>query len=70
MNRTMLSCGHFNESLPNNELGIGENMSDVLLQVQDLSKRFRSNYGDLWAVRDVSFDLLRGQRLVITGLSG
>ena len=45
-------------------------MTDALLQVQDLSKRFRSDYGDLWAVRDVSFDLMPGQRLVITGPSG
>ena len=45
-------------------------MSDRILQVKNLSISFRTGAGKVQAVRDISFDLLRGETLAIVGESG
>ena len=45
-------------------------MSDVLLDVQHLKKYFKTPYGPLHAVDDVSFTLERGKTLGLVGESG
>ncbi len=45
-------------------------MSDKILQVKNLSISFRTGAGKVQAVRDISFDLLRGETLAIVGESG
>lgn len=55
------------ESVP----GRGEATDDAYaLSVRNLSTVFETSYGTVQAVRDVSFDLRRGQRLGIVGESG
>ena len=44
--------------------------NDVLLQVTDLNVSFRTKYGVVQAVNDVSFQVRRGQTLGIVGESG
>ena len=45
-------------------------MTETLLSISHLDVHFRTSRGDLWAVRDVSLDIARGQRLAIVGESG
>lgn len=45
-------------------------MSDKILQIRNLSISFRTGAGKVQAVRDISFDLLRGETLAIVGESG
>ena len=45
-------------------------MSEKILQVKDLTVSFSSYAGKVHAVRDISFDLCRGETLAIVGESG
>ena len=45
-------------------------MSEKILQVKDLTVSFSSYAGQVHAVRDISFDLCRGETLAIVGESG
>ena len=45
-------------------------MTEKLLEVKNLSISFKTQYGILQAIRDVSFDLYRGETLAIVGESG
>lgn len=45
-------------------------MKDKLLQVEDLSVTFRLQGGDVEAVRNISFDIDRGETVAIVGESG
>ncbi len=45
-------------------------MSEALLQVENLSVTFRTQQGDVEAVRDISFDIDRGQTVALVGESG
>ncbi|QMU58946.1 MAG: dipeptide ABC transporter ATP-binding protein [Boseongicola sp.] len=45
-------------------------MNDVLLQVRDLNVRFRQDGAVTHAVRDVSFELAKGETLALVGESG
>ena len=45
-------------------------MSDILLDVQNLKTRFKTDEGSFYAVDDVSFTVKRGQTLGIVGESG
>ena len=45
-------------------------MSDKLLQVENLSVTFKTQAGDIEAVRDISFEINRGETLAIVGESG
>ena len=45
-------------------------MSDKILQVKNLSISFRTGAGKVQAVRDINFDLYRGETLAIVGESG
>jgi len=45
-------------------------MSDKLLQVENLSVTFKTQGGDIEAVRDISFEINRGETLAIVGESG
>lgn len=47
-----------------------ENNNDLVLQVKNLSVSFRTNTGIVKAVRDISFDLRRGETMAIVGESG
>ena len=42
-------------------------MSEKILQVKDLTVSFSSYAGQVHAVRDISFDLCRGETLAIVG---
>ena len=44
--------------------------NDNILQVKDLTINFRTNNGQVQAVREVSFDLKKGETLAIVGESG
>ena len=44
--------------------------TETLLQVRDLRISFRSSGGEVQAVREVSFDLRRGETLAVVGESG
>ena len=43
---------------------------DKLLEVKNLEVNFETNYGEIKVVRDVSFDLEKGEILAIVGESG
>lgn len=45
-------------------------MSDILLEVQNLKTRFKTDDGSFYAVDDVSFNVKKGQTLGIVGESG
>ena len=45
-------------------------MTDKLLQVENLSVTFKTQGGDIAAVRDISFEINRGETLAIVGESG
>lgn len=45
-------------------------MTDKLLQVENLSVTFKTQGGDVEAVRDISFDVDRGETMAIVGESG
>ncbi len=45
-------------------------MTDKLLQVENLSVTFKTQGGDIEAVRDISFEINRGETLAIVGESG
>ena len=45
-------------------------MSDNILEVKKLKISFRTNNGTVKAVRDISFDLKRGETLAIVGVCG
>ncbi|MEN0058637.1 MAG: ATP-binding cassette domain-containing protein, partial [Bdellovibrio sp.] len=45
-------------------------MSDILLEVQNLKTRFKTDDGAFFAVDDVSFSVKKGQTLGIVGESG
>lgn len=45
-------------------------MNEVILSVKNLTVNFRTNSGTVHAVRNISFDLLKGQTLAIVGESG
>ena len=47
-----------------------EKNNDLVLQVKNLTVNFRTNTGIVHAVRDISFDLHRGETLAIVGESG
>ena len=47
-----------------------EKNNDLVLQVKNLSVSFRTNTGIVQAVRDISFDLHRGETMAIVGESG
>jgi oligopeptide transport system ATP-binding protein len=49
---------------------VSDATSAKLLEVKDLSVRFRTNDGAVYAVNDISFELGRGQTLGIVGESG
>lgn len=43
---------------------------DKILQIKDLNVMFETHAGDVSAIRDISFDLYRGETLAIVGESG
>ncbi|MBB5218908.1 ABC transporter ATP-binding protein [Treponema rectale] len=45
-------------------------MNEVILSVKNLTVNFRTNSGTVHAVRNISFDLFKGQTLAIVGESG
>ncbi|MES0328341.1 MAG: ATP-binding cassette domain-containing protein, partial [Gammaproteobacteria bacterium] len=45
-------------------------MAEKLLQVENLSVTFETQGGDIEAVRDISFEMSRGETLAIVGESG
>ena len=45
-------------------------MADNILEVKKLKISFRTNNGTVKAIRDISFDLKRGETLAIVGESG
>jgi oligopeptide transport system ATP-binding protein len=49
---------------------IPDSSSDILLQLRDLNVRIPSGRGDIHAVRNVSFQIARGERVAILGESG
>ena len=46
------------------------NMNDNILEVKDLIISFRTNNGNVHAVRDINFELKRGETFAIVGESG
>ena len=44
--------------------------NEVILDVQNLAVSFRTNNGNVQAVRDISFTLKKGETLAIVGESG
>jgi oligopeptide/dipeptide ABC transporter ATP-binding protein len=57
-------------SLPSPQLAVDGSPDDVVLSVGGLRTDFVTALGTVHAVRDVSFDLRKGQRLAIVGESG
>ena len=45
-------------------------MADIILQVENLKKYFKTNRGMLHAVDDISFTIERGKTLGVVGESG
>ena len=46
------------------------NQKEVKLSVKDLKISFRTDRGKVQAVRDISFDLYKGETLALVGESG
>jgi lipoprotein-releasing system ATP-binding protein len=45
-------------------------MNDVLMRIQNISKNYKTPHGDVAVLRDISFDLIEGEIIAVTGASG
>ena len=45
-------------------------MSENVIQIKNLTKQFKTKFGTLTAVDDVSFDIRRGENFGLVGESG